>query len=348
MINKPDNPMALFILAELERKGDFTSEEDRLQFVALLIQTEFPDASSEAVHNAITAVNAHIRAGGLAPPPGLRPIEGVSIADLDIGEPLHGEPICERIDPRTLFVDPRYQRDIRERGLRQIRQIIEGFDWNRFKPPICAYAEHGGKTVLKVLDGQHTAIACASHPAIELIPVMIVEAASTTEQAASFVGQNVGHLAVTPLQLHRSALVSQDEDAVTVDQVCSRAGITILATTPKKYNPGDTVAVSAIRALVDRRGAMKARIVLEVLAKAEFAPVAAPQIKAVELLLTDQEYKDAIAPEDLTEAIGAGKLVDHDKAKELALAQRWPFWKALAITWFRKCKKRRAPAGRAA
>ena len=39
----------------------------------------------------------------------------------------------------------------------------------RYKPPVCAYAEREGKKVLKVLDGQHAAIAEASHPHIDLI-----------------------------------------------------------------------------------------------------------------------------------------------------------------------------------
>jgi len=128
----------------------------------------------------------------------LRAIEPISITDLDTAEPETGEPICERVDPKSLFVDPAYQRNIGERGLRQIRRIIEAWCWTKFKPPICAYAEEDGRTVLKVLDGQHTAIAAASHPHIDMIPVMIVEAAETAAQAAAFVGQNTQRVAVTP------------------------------------------------------------------------------------------------------------------------------------------------------
>lgn len=91
---------------------------------------------------------------------------------------------------------PAYQRQIGERGLRQIRKIIEAFDWTKYKPPVCTYADHDGATVLKVLDGQHTAIAAASHPNINMIPVMIVNAADTASQAAAFVGQNTNHLGV--------------------------------------------------------------------------------------------------------------------------------------------------------
>jgi hypothetical protein len=320
--------IAAHVLGDLEYNPTRQSDEDRAQSIALLIASEYPDAPEDVVRAALQIVNEKIRGGFLRSAEPLRPIEPVGLTGLDIGDPEHGEPICERVDPRELFVDPSYQRSIGERGARQIRQIIENFDWNRFKPPIAAYAEHDGKTVLMVLDGQHTAIACASHPKIGLIPVMIVEAAETAAQASSFVGQNTGRLAVTPLQLHKSALVAEDPDAVTVANVCGRAGVKILATSPKKFAPGETVAIAAISSLVDRRGAMKARIILEVLAQGGFAPISAPQ--------------------NLKEAVATGWPSDYEEAKTLAVAHRWPLWKAIAINWFRKTPKKRKPQGRAA
>jgi hypothetical protein len=73
---------------------------------------------------------------------------------------IEAQPIMEYVSPRGLYVDPAYQRSIGERGLKQIRRIIENFDWSKFKLPTCCYAENfAGGTVLFVLDGQHTAIA---------------------------------------------------------------------------------------------------------------------------------------------------------------------------------------------
>jgi hypothetical protein len=275
----------------------------------------------------------------------LRAIEPINIGGLDVGAPENVEPICMTVDPSTLFVDPLYQRAIGERGMKQIRNIVEAWDWNKFKPPACSYAEHDGQTVLKVFDGQHTAIAAASHPSIAEIPVMIHEAKETAQQAAAFVGQNTNRLAVTPLQLHQAAVVAGDEDALTVAQVCARAGVRILRFSVKNFGTGDTVAIKAINAVVEKRGAMKARIILEVLVKAGLSPILAPQIKAVELLLTDSEYCNDITAENLTAAIAGSWLVDHDDAKQLQIAHKWPFWKALAIHWFRNTKKSR-PAAR--
>lgn len=278
----------------------------------------------------------------------LRAIEPINTAGLDIGDAENVEPICMSVDPATLFVDPVYQRSIGDRGMKQIRRIIESWDWNKFKPPACSYAEHEGQTVLKVFDGQHTAIAAASHPGIAEIPVMIHEARETAQQAAAFVGQNTSRLGVTPLQLHQAALVAGDEDALTIDQVCARAGVRILRFSSKTFATGDTVAIQQISALINKRGAMKARIILEVLVKAGMAPIVAPQIKAVEALLTDPEYCADMTPENITAAISGSWILDSDSAKQLQIAHKWPFWKALTIHWFRNTKKTRQPAGRAA
>lgn len=276
----------------------------------------------------------------------LRAIEPINIADLDTAKPETGEPICERVDPRSLHVDPAYQRNVGKRGMHQIRKIVEAFCWSKFKPPICAYAEHDGKTVLKVLDGQHTAIAAASHPHIDAIPVMIVEAADTASQAAAFVGQNTERLGVTALQIHAASVVAGDGDALTVEQVCARAGVTVLRNPPSHgaFKPRETLAISALLGLVDRRGAMKARIILEVLAKADLAPISANHIRAAELLMTDPEYSSEFEPDDLTKAILAVGIGAEQEAKVFSVAHKVPVWRALAVQWFKKTKKRRKVA----
>lgn len=276
----------------------------------------------------------------------LRTIEPINIADLDTAAPETGEPICERVDPKTLFVDPAYQRSVGERGLRQIRRIVEAFDWTKYKPPICAYAEHDGETVLKVLDGQHTAIAAASHPDIAMIPVMIVEAADTAAQAAAFVGQNTQRVAVTPLQVFFAEVTAGDDDALDVLKTCERAGVTILRAPASRgeFKAAETVSIAAIKALVDKRGVMRARMVLEVLAKANLAPITADHVKAAEYLMTEPEFCEAFEPEDLTREIEtSGKAAEHE-AKVFSVAQKLPVWRALAVQWFKKTRKKRRAA----
>jgi hypothetical protein len=271
-------------------------------------------------------------------------IEGMAWPDVEAHKPETGEPICERIDPRTLFVDHSYQRKVGEKGIRQIRRIVRTFDWTKFKPPVCAYAEHDGQTILKVLDGQHTAIAAASNPHIEKIPVMIVEAADTEAQAAAFVGQNTERVGVTPLQLHQAAVVAGDPEAQTVELVCARAGIKIVKTVPggAKYQPRETIAIASLRGLIERHSAVGARRILEVLAEGGLAPITSLHIKAAEALMTDKELSLTFEPSDLSIAIGELFLTAEDEAKTFAHMKRIPVWRALAAVWYRKTKKRRA------
>ena len=281
-----------------------------------------------------------------APANPLRRIEPVSISGLKPHAPSTGQPIMEYVNPRGLYIDPAYQRSIGERGLKQIRKIIENFEWSKFKLPTCCYSENfKGETVLFVLDGQHTAIACASHPDIELIPVQIVEAATVEEQADAFIGLNTERLGVTSLQLHQAATVAGDAAAVKMEEVCRKAGVTILRATPGsgKFKPHDTVAVQAVGSLISRRGEDLAGRVLDVLSRAQLAPITAPHIKAVDLLLTDPEYCTLIDDSDLVTSIMSLKVTGEDEAKVFASAHKLPAWRALAIVWFKKCKKRRAP-----
>ncbi|AZO47115.1 MAG: hypothetical protein EOS54_04535 [Mesorhizobium sp.] len=273
----------------------------------------------------------------------IRPISPIDISGLKPGVPLTELPKCELVDPQTLFVDGSYQRSIGEKGQRQIRRMIQRFCWTRFKPPICAYGRHKNRTVLMVLDGQHTAIAAASNPNVERIPVMIVDAPETSSQAAAFVGQNTDRLAVTPLQLHQAAVIAQDEDAVTVEQVCQRAGVTVLKGPAGngRYRARETIAVTTVSNLVARQTAMGARRILEVLANADLAPITGHHIRAAEYLMTNKDYCQKFEPQDLTTAISDMFLTAEDDAKVMSHAHRWPFWKALAVVWFRKTKKRR-------
>lgn len=273
----------------------------------------------------------------------LREIKPLSISGLTPGMAESRRPVFEWVLPSELKVDESYQRHLSERSVTLIRKIVTQWDWRRFKPPVVARIGDD----LVVVDGQHTAIAAASHPEVSEIPVMIVPADDRAAQAQAFVGHNRDRLNITPMQMHFAALAAGDEDAMTVDQVCQRAGVRILRTTPAGgiFKPGQSVAVQAIGALINRRGAQKARIVLQTIAEANAAPVAAGQIKAVELLLHDPEYKGQVEPSDVTSALlSLGVEIAEQEAKVFALTHRVPAWRALAIVIFRKARRGRRRA----
>lgn len=272
-----------------------------------------------------------------------RAVKALNLVHIVPGTVAGEAPTFEWVDPAELLVDEAYQRQISERSLELIRKIVATWDWRRFKPPVVARTPGG----LLVVDGQHTAIGAATHPDVTSIPVMVVGELDTADQAKAFVGHNKDRLQITKLQIHYAALAAGDEDAQTLDQVCQRAGVRVLRTSPGNgaFKPCDTMAIGSIGALINRRGAQKARIVLQVLAEARCTPVSAAQIKAVEMLLHDAEYRDQVAPADLTVALQQlGVSMAEQEAQVFAAAHNVPVWRALGIVIFKKARRGRRVA----
>jgi hypothetical protein len=263
----------------------------------------------------------------------MRAVRALNMAGVEPAVVADGRPGFRWVSPELLIVDESYQRNLADRSISLIRRIVADWDWRRFKPPVVVETGDG----LEVIDGQHTAIAAASHPSIAEIPVMLVDAAEQADRARAFIGHNRDRISVTATQLHVAAVAAGDPDAVTLQQVCERAGVRVLRVPPGNgaFKPGDTMAVAAIMALINRRGAMRARQLLEVLTKARIAPVPAAGVRAVEMLLCDPEYSGEITADDLTSVIVTmGPQAERD-AKIFASAHNVPLWRALAITWFK-------------
>lgn len=273
---------------------------------------------------------------------GLRQIAPMKVPGVEPGGADMAEPKFERIEPCKLLVDETYQRNLSERSVALIRKMVGRWDWRSFKPPVVVRTVKG----LMVVDGQHTAIAAASHPAVKTIPIMVIEAPDVKDRARAFIGHNRDRIAVTTTQLHAAAVAAGDEDAVTIHQVCERAHITILKNPPGMavFKPGETLAVSTIGALVNRRGALRARQILETVGAAKLAPVSAAIIKAAEALMTDKQYAGQIDPGDLTTALRELASDAEGEARIFAAAHDVPLWKALAAILFKRCRRGRRRA----
>jgi len=267
----------------------------------------------------------------------LRSVEPLDLRLSERSELGGGRPTFEWVEPTLLLVDESYQRDLSARSIRLIRKIVAHWDWRRFKPPVVAPVETG----LEVIDGQHTAIAAATHPEIDQIPVMIVKADERVLRAAAFIGHNRDRIAITPMQMHVAAVTAGSEDALTVEQVCRKAGIILLKAPPGdgEYNSGETLAVSSITKLIDRRGAMRARQILQVLAEAECAPVSAAGIRAVEMLLLDADFAGKISSAELSQILRDLGPAAVSEAKLFAATHRIPLWRALGTVIFRRRRK---------
>lgn len=243
------------------------------------------------------------------------------------------------IAPGELHVDAKYQRELSDRSMRLIQKMVKEWSWSRFKPPVAVDVD--GQWHL--IDGQHTAIGALSHGGIPEIPVLVIEAGETIDRAQAFLGHNRDRVAITNQQMFFAAVAAGDEDALTVKQVCERAGATILKNPSpgRDFRPGEIVAVSATMSLVKRRSAAKARVVIETLVKAKVAPISADLIRAVDYALHDEQYAGDLDPEDITSTIirlGNGLFT---KATEIAMTKKTQKWRATAIVIFQNTRRRR-------
>ena len=134
-----------------------------------------------------------------------RSIKPLPMPDVTPGGADMPEPKFERVDPASLMVDETYQRNLSERSVRLIRKIVARWDWRTFMPPVVVKTKDG----LHVIDGQHTAIAAASHPAIKQIWVQVVRADDVEDRARAFLGRNRDRITVTPTQLHVAAVAAR-------------------------------------------------------------------------------------------------------------------------------------------
>ncbi|ARM12102.1 hypothetical protein Bra5_CH01865 [Rhizobium phaseoli Brasil 5] len=241
--------------------------------------------------------------------------------------------------PAELVVDEGYQRGLSDRSIRLIRRIVAEWSWLAFKPPIVVEVD----ARLHVIDGQHTAIGAVTHGGIPLIPVLVVRAEAVAERASAFVRHNRDRIQVTATQLHAALVAAGDEDALTMAQVCDRAGVTLLKNPPPfaKFKPGDSMAVSTIASVISRQHARGAREILEICVKGRAAPVSAILIRAVEHLLFATEYKGQIEPDRISALLQAMPAQLETEAKRFAAERKVPLWRATASVIFMNRRKAR-------
>ncbi|MBD3819394.1 MAG: hypothetical protein IE912_10935 [Brevundimonas diminuta] len=294
---------------------------------------------SPAIHPKADNMDGSIHDKGVVQTDTLRPIAAHAFATFDAQPVPTNPPLIEWMSPSDLLIEAAYQRDLSPKSMDLIKRIAERWDWRRFKPPIVAWSERG----FEIIDGQHTAIGAATR-GIDKIPVLVVEAADLTDRASAFVGHNQDRLAITPIQMHQAKLAAGDEDALTAQQVIDKAGATLVISAygARGWKPGETVAITTIDQLARKRGAMRARQVVELLVKAGAAPISAAAIKAVDMLM----FKPEFAEIDL-EHLPAAIIQTGDVEKEAKLDAKThciPAWEAMGPIWFRKCRKTRRAA----
>lgn len=266
-----------------------------------------------------------------------RPIAPLNFPDVSPGGKPADRPSYVEVDPALLRVDDRYQRGLSDRSIRLIRKIIANWSWRAFNPPVVVRADDGG---LDVLNGQHTAIAAASHPGIQTIMVQVVTAPDIPGRAAAFVSHNRDRISISPGELHAAMVAAGDESALTIAQVCERAGVRMLKRPAGdgRYYPGDCAAIGAVSQLVSKRYAAGARKVLQVCARAKLAPISAAAIKAVDALMSEEQYAGQITPDDIVLVLREQGSKIEDEAAVFAKTHGMSVWRGLAGTIFRRSR----------
>ena len=259
----------------------------------------------------------------------------INAADLpDPGE----VPALDWLDASLIDADPLYQRPLDDV---RVDAILKAFTWRSFGA-IVVVPQSDGR--YHATDGQHRLEAAKRHPKVTHVPAVIVKAEDIQSEASIFVEINRNRKNVSALELFFAGLAADDDDALTIHQVTQRAGVRIPKYASAGFKVGDCIAIAAIQSVIGRRGAMRARQYLELLAKADLAPITATHIKATEYLMTADEFGGAVEAEDLTATILTHGAMAEAEAKRFAATHGCPTWKGLASVWFQKSRKRRKAA----
>jgi len=177
-----------------------------------------------------------------------RTIETASYAKIEAPSSLGRPPKLEWLSIKQLVIDPEYQREITLVGRKNIRRIVEQFNWSMFAPIMVAGV---GANRYAIVDGQHRATAAAL-AGVDKVPCAIIEALRG-EQAAAFRAINANTTKLHTVQLFHASVAAKEPDALKVLAVCKQAGIVI----PRSLGvcrARETFCVTTIRKGIERAG----------------------------------------------------------------------------------------------
>lgn len=152
--------------------------------------------------------------------------------------------VFEEIALERLFVDPDYQRRIANNGEKKIRKIIREFNWRAFGALLVSGPDNAGDYA--IVDGQHRFEAAKVHPAVTVVPCLVLPPSGSAQEADTFLRVNADKVNVTGIAKFHARLVRGDDAARQVKDVCDAAGVVISRAGTGRQKPLHTVAVAAI------------------------------------------------------------------------------------------------------
>lgn len=210
-----------------------------------------------------------------------------SIAPIVEGKPLRRNPVAPppkiawlRLD--QLVIDESYQRGLSHKSMALIRRLVERWDWNCFKPLSVALIAGGGQ--YEIIDGQHTALAAATHGSIETLPCLVLDVATVAERSAAFVGINRDRVSLTPYSLYRARVAAGDPEAVAVHEGLNAAGATLLEALrfDVDYGPGVIACIGALLLIARRGGKARVARLLKICMAADVTPIPSAVLKGLD------------------------------------------------------------------
>lgn len=240
-----------------------------------------------------SSARAEIRAVSRIESGSVRPIRPLKIKD-DIQKAVGRIVDIRHVPPSSLYVDERYQRTPSRKSAELITRIATNWNWRKFTPPRVTEDADGS---LHIIDGQHTAIAAASRPDIENIPVIVIDASTLESRADTFIGINRDRISVTPSQIFYAEVAAGNPEAVGVKKMCEDADIIILRSPPpsREFGPGETMAIGTLRRLLRDHGFATGHRVLTILSESGMAPISEWAILGVTKLLTDKSFSGQVS-----------------------------------------------------
>ncbi|MFZ4605173.1 MAG: hypothetical protein ACOYM5_02845 [Caulobacter sp.] len=245
--------------------------------------------------------------------PSLSPIQPLAAANSLTRNPIAPPPKICWIGVDRLMVDVSYQRAIGRQGRANIQRLVEGWDWNCYKPLSVAPVEDRGG-YYEVIDVQHSAIAAATHGSIEMLPCVVLVAADRAAKAKAFLGINRDRVTLTAYALFRAKVAAGDPVAVDVARSLERCGATLVeslqAIPDDDFRVGLTAAVGALTSITKRHTGVRLRRLLTIAVKGEALVINAGLLMGLNVIV---ERPDAPTDAQLTAGIreaGAEDLAD--------------------------------------
>lgn len=155
----------------------------------------------------------------------------------------------DMVDPRTIIIDHRYQRQAKNT---LIQMIAQSPSWEAFGVPVCFRRDN---SMLYCADGQQRiAGVLKSEKPPKLIPVVWFDIQDVREEAEVFVRINEWRKSLQPIEKHRGKIMAGDPAALAIEKVVAQAGFSIDTGGSATANARTIQAVAGVNWIYNRIG----------------------------------------------------------------------------------------------